>query len=414
MLPAVFNLPHHSDTHEMDTFAPPTEPRRSRSRGKSPARAMRLQSTRDYAIGIGLLLCVVFLWTFSNFLTQYMYQGGYEKPFLVTYLNTSSFALYLIPVFLKRWWRKRNGWDEELSRSQYQPLAVDPETGERSIDEVPPTIPDSEPLTQRETAHLALHFCFLWFIANWTVNAALDYTSVASATILSSMSGFFTLGIGRIFRVESLSLAKIGAVITSFTGVILVSLSDSVLPQQPAGAASRPLAHSAYIAPRPVLGDVLALTSAFFYALYVILLKVRIRTESRVDMQLFFGFVGLFNIIAGFPAALLLSWIGVEQLELPGKASMAALVVNMAITWSSDYLYVLAMLKTTPLVVTVGLSLTIPIAVLGDFLLGRFTRGQVFFGALLVLLSFAVVGLDNEKVRHGPQLEEELLDENEE
>lgn len=69
------------------------------------------------------------------------------------------------------------------------------------------------------------------FIANWAVNASLDYTSVASATILSSMSGksrqanyaiinhtpgFFTLGIGRIFRVEMLTLAKIGAVITRF------------------------------------------------------------------------------------------------------------------------------------------------------------------------------------------------------
>ena len=41
----------------------------------------------------------------------------------------------------------------------------------------------------RETQDLALAFCLLWFIANWTVNASLSYTSVASATILSSMSG---------------------------------------------------------------------------------------------------------------------------------------------------------------------------------------------------------------------------------
>ena len=40
-----------------------------------------------------------------------------------------------------------------------------------------------------ETKDLALAFCLLWFIANWTVNASLSYTSVASATILSSMSG---------------------------------------------------------------------------------------------------------------------------------------------------------------------------------------------------------------------------------
>lgn len=45
------------------------------------------------------------------------------------------------------------------------------------------------PMTVRETARLAGLFCILWFIANWTLNASLDYTSVASSTILASMSG---------------------------------------------------------------------------------------------------------------------------------------------------------------------------------------------------------------------------------
>lgn len=67
----------------------------------------------------------------------------------------------------------------------------------------------------------------------------------------------------------------------------------------------------------------------------------------------------------------------------------------MAITLSSDFIYVLAMLKTTPLVVTIGLSLTIPLAVLGDFVLGRPSAGQVLLGAGLVLVSFLAVGLQS-------------------
>jgi solute carrier family 35 protein F5 len=66
----------------------------------------------------------------------------------------------------------------------------------------------------------------------------------------------------------------------------------------------------------------------------------------------------------------------------------------MAITWSSDYLYVLAMLRTTPLVVTVGISLTIPVAVLGDFILNVPVHAQVMVGATLVLIGFATVGTD--------------------
>lgn len=47
------------------------------------------------------------------------------------------------------------------------------------------------PLTIKQTAQLAFSFCLLWFIANWTLNAALELTSVASATILSTMSGMY-------------------------------------------------------------------------------------------------------------------------------------------------------------------------------------------------------------------------------
>jgi hypothetical protein len=87
------------------------------------------------------------------------------------------------------------------------------------------------PMTESETIKLASVFCFYWFIANWTINVALEFTSVASATILSSMSGssglfartrgdtyiypgFFTLLIGRVFGVESFTLPKIFAVFT--------------------------------------------------------------------------------------------------------------------------------------------------------------------------------------------------------
>jgi solute carrier family 35, member F5 len=71
----------------------------------------------------------------------------------------------------------------------------------------------------------------------------------------------------------------------------------------------------------------------------------------------------------------------------------------MGLTLSSDFIYVLAMLKTTPLVVTIGLSLTIPLAVVGDFVLGRPARAQVLFGAALVLISFVVVGIQSSETK---------------
>jgi solute carrier family 35 protein F5 len=79
-----------------------------------------------------------------------------------------------------------------------------------------------------------------------------------------------------------------------------------------------------------VLGDCLALSSAVFYSLYVILLKVKIRQESRINMQLFFGFVGLFNILFLWPIGLVLHLTGVERFELPsGGSAIGGLLVNV-------------------------------------------------------------------------------------
>ncbi|KAG6842565.1 hypothetical protein C0991_000091 [Blastosporella zonata] len=72
---------------------------------------------------------------------------------------------------------------------------------------------------------------------------------------------------------------------------------------------------------------------------------------------------------------------------------------QMVFTISSDYIYVIAMLKTTPLVVTIGLSLTIPLAVIGDLILGRAIRGLVLVGAVLVIAGFVMVGLDDSRIR---------------
>ncbi|KAJ4486282.1 hypothetical protein J3R30DRAFT_3445609 [Lentinula aciculospora] len=396
-------------------------PARSKSTARTISSLSRTNSShlgkKDYAVGIFLLLVVVFLWTTSNFVTQDLFQDGYEKAFFVTYLNTSAFTLYLLPFLVKSCLQRSNiSWRSvqatRYGNAEYEPLhsedvhinddnSVEPHRHERR----PSDSFELPPLTVRETANLAFVFCFIWFTANWSLNASLDYTSVASATILSSTSGFFTLSIGRIFKVEELTLAKIGAVLTSFIGVILVALSDS---SQTSSESDNLVSTTISISTRHALGDSFAVLSAVFYAFYVILLKVRIRSESRIDMTMFFGFVGLFNIILCWPIGVVLHLTGVEEFELPSSGrAVGALLINMAITWSSDYLYVLAMLKTTPLVVTIGLSLTIPLAVVGDFFLSKPTQLQVLAGALLVLVSFVVVGVDDGKAE---QQQKDLVD----
>jgi solute carrier family 35 protein F5 len=149
-----------------------------------------------------------------------------------------------------------------------------------------------------------------------------------------SLEGMFTLAVGRMFRVETLTLVKIGAVLTayvvifvcimddsahrlvkSFVGVILVAISDGS-PDGDPDAIGPSIIYKAATS-LPVLGDFLALMSAVFYAFYVVFLKVQIREESRIDMQLFFGFVGLFNIVLSWPIGVILHLVGIERFEVP-------------------------------------------------------------------------------------------------
>lgn len=243
------------------------------------------------------------------------------------------------------------------------------------------------PLTVRETASLALMFCALWFCANWSMNASLGYTTVSSTTILSSMSGLFTLAVGSCVGVETLSLTKLASVVLSVSGVVLISRTDASMDNGGSSQGSRePTA--------PLLGDSLALLSALAYALYVVLLKVRVRTEARVSMTLFFGFVGLFNIALIWPLGFVLHWTGIETWQWPrGRDLWLNIAVNAMITFVSDAIYVRAMLMTSPLAVTLGISLTIPLALVGDVVRGNATNWKTAVGGALVLGSFVANGL---------------------
>lgn len=164
----------------------------------------------------------------------------------------------------------------------------------------------------------------------------------------------FTMALGRFVGIEILTFGKVGAVLTrygrlevckcfatdvylsvmaSFSGVTLVSLADSskqTLPKPPKVPSPNPPNSVLPPPSNPLLGDFLALLSALFYALYLILLKLRIRTESRIDMQLFFGFVGLFNILFLWPVGVVLHLTGLEKWGMPKGIEWVGIAVNVS------------------------------------------------------------------------------------
>lgn len=177
-----------------------------------------------------------------------------------------------------------------------------------------PSLLDEEaPLSMRETSKVSLEFALLWFMANYLVAACLEYTSVASSTILTSTTSIWTLIFGAMMRVEHFTIRKLIGVIASLAGIALISTVDLSGKDNDLNRGKFPHKSQGQIA----IGDAMAFGSAVMYGIYTVVMKKRVGNEDRVSMPLFFGLVGLFNVIILWPGFFLLHLTGVERFELP-------------------------------------------------------------------------------------------------
>lgn len=343
-------------------------------------------------LGITLLLVTVFLWTTSNFLASYIFSDHtYDKPFFLVYINSSIFAISLIPLFARYY--KRHGmqgvraelvelWVNEKGRDYKQgggnrrargnsllgqPAILktsddeehgllngrtaddddddddaaaerDAEAGSSTGDSITSAMhiqdapglekPAVDKLTLRETAVLSLEFCMLWFCANYFASACLEYTSVGSVTILTSTSSVWTLIFCAAMRVESFSARKLAGVLASLTGVVLISSVD-LSGKSDEDRGNFPHKSQTSIA----IGDGMAFFSAIVYGLYVTVMKRRVGDEDRVNMPLFFGLVGLLNLIFLWPGFILLHWTDIEPFEWPPTGKIWAIIIVSFSPW---------------------------------------------------------------------------------
>ncbi|VEU21003.1 DEKNAAC101925 [Brettanomyces naardenensis] len=146
-------------------------------------------------------------------------------------------------------------------------------------------------------------------------------------------------------------------------------------------------------------GNLLALAGALCYGVYSILLKLKVKEDWRMDMKLFFGFVGLFNFFFMWPPIIIMNKLGYEKLELPPNGSVYLIIIfNCLASFLADFLWARAMLLTSPLTVTVGLSMTIPVAMICDFIFKFKWNSPIYtLGAALICVSFYLVNKNEQE-----------------
>ncbi|XP_033875437.1 solute carrier family 35 member F5-like isoform X2 [Acipenser ruthenus] len=405
---------------------------------------------RRMALGIVMLLLVDVIWVASSELTSYIFKRqDYNKPFFSTFAKTSMFILYLVGFLVWKPWRQQcargfrgrhaalfsdaegyftacttdNSSNNALSEPLYVPVKFQDVSSEKvgdangECEECPkkprvrfsnvmevrqlpsthaleaklsrmsyPAAKDHEsilktvsklPITQ--VAKISFFFCFVWFLANFSYQEALSDTQVAIVNILSSTSGLFTLILAAVFPSNSgdrFTLSKLLAVALSIGGVVLVSLSGSDNTDG-----------------KDVIGSLWSLVGAVLYAVYIVMIKRKVDREDKLDIPMFFGFVGLFNLLFLWPGFFLLHYTGFEAFELPSKLVWMYLILNGLIgTVLSEFLWLWGCFLTSSLIGTLALSLTIPLSIIADMCMQKVRFSWLFFaGAVPVFLSFFIV-----------------------
>ncbi|XP_054168109.1 solute carrier family 35 member F5-like [Oppia nitens] len=234
-----------------------------------------------------------------------------------------------------------------------------------------------------ETVKLSLMFSGLWFAANWSYQLALKYSEAGLVNLLSSTSSLFTILLSPVFPSNSssdnFSLTKLVSVIISVGSVAFITIAQSKMDTME------------YI---PV-GALWALSGAFFYASYIVLLRYKVSNEDHLDIPIFFGFVGLFSLIFLWPAFFILHYCQLEVFQWPNCEQLLILLVNGLLgTVLSEFLWLWACFLTSSLLASLSVSLTIPLTILFDVILKGVSYPRLFFvGTIPLYLSFFTITL---------------------
>ncbi|KAG2429774.1 hypothetical protein HXX76_010558 [Chlamydomonas incerta] len=208
----------------------------------------------------------------------------------------------------------------------------------------------------------------VWFAAQLTFTASLEFTSVTSNTVLSSCSSLFVYLGALALRQERGSGLRLAGVVAAMAGTTLVTLADRRSGggggESGGGGGGGTGGGSA-----PLLGDGLTLLAAALYAAYTLIMRKMLVKDDAVVTALFFGAIGAACTALLLPLAAALAAAGSPVVtRVTAQALGLALVQGLVDYVAADYAWARAVMLLGPTATSCGLALQIPAAAVIDAL----------------------------------------------
>ncbi|XP_060852266.1 solute carrier family 35 member F5 isoform X2 [Rhopalosiphum padi] len=314
-------------------------------------------------LGLLLLLLADIIWIMSSKLINYVpYQtDDYKKPFFFAYTKASIFTLYFLIYILFKELRKPCGnqtnymfvnFDtiendddddeddnvftdetERLSTASYVPIKNPSVTSGTESDDSGTVKPNNKVVRFNKVAEVR-HLSETE--ATEALMARLSYAATIRAREICRLSR------------QLLNLHQTAKLAFTVAPLVIITLPDS---------------HFSFSEIN--VGFALSLCSAIFYALNIVTLRSWVDHEDKLDIILYFGLVGLFNVLMFWPLFIFLHYFELETFEWPNKQQAISLFINGVVKATlPEVIWLWGCLLTSSIIATMSIGLTIPMSLM--------------------------------------------------
>lgn len=262
---------------------------------------------------------------------------------------------------------------------------------------------------------VAMHIAPVLFIANWLFSASLQATSVVSATVLVSTSCLFVFVLAVLVKEETFNIFKLLGCLLGILGSVLTARHDFTVQddyQLYDEISDEKIQCTTADCDYNLWGDTLAVLAAVAFASYAVQVRLLCPVDEEIySMVLLLGYIGLFITIPLLPLAIVLL-LRVENLSY--ETILLILLRGLFDYCISEYLHFRSVVLTNATIATVGLGLTIPMAFIADFIIGKenIISLSSLSGAIAVTAGFLLVNMfDDDNNHHHSSTDIEIITE---